>query len=160
MHIRSLGYDSKNLDSIICYFMRTVLQVQKFGVENLPLENTLDEPYKTFLDTAMQIFLASPVPELARLILEAEYDAVLSGGQISTETAIGLQLMKEFTWHIHYGEDPYGYILSTENIWGNDTIEYASFTFYPNLPEDIKSKYHIQDLIQNIPEKMFRLEDY
>lgn len=101
MSIRNLGYDSENLDSIICYFMGTVLQCQKFGVENLPLENKLDEPYKTFLDTAMQIFLASPVPALARLILEAEYDAILSCGGIPTETAIGLQLIKEFTWHIH-----------------------------------------------------------
>lgn len=160
MSIRSLGYDSTSLDPIICYFMRTVLQCQKFGVENLPLENTLDQPYKSFLDTAMQIFLDSPVPELARLILEAEYSAVLSCGQISTETALGLQLIKEFTWHIHYDEDCYQYLLSTENIWGNSAVEYASFTFYPNLPEDIKSKYHINDLIAHIPERMFRLDDY
>mgnify|MGYP000014809318 FL=1 len=160
MSVRSLGYDSEDLDRIICYFMRMVLQLQKFGVENLPLKNTLVEPYKTFLDTAIGVFLDSPDPELARLILEAEYDATISHGQVSTETALGLQLIKEFTWHIHYDEDYYNYLLSTENIWGNTAIEYASLTFYPNLPEEIKCKHHIHDLIAIIPEKMFRLDDY
>lgn len=160
MGIRSFGYDSENLDRIICYFMRTVLQCQEYGVENLPLKNTLDEPYKTYLDVAMRIFLHSPVPELARLTLEAEHDAALCRGQVSTEIAMGLQLIKELTWHIHYDEDGYEYILSTENIWGNEAMEYASLTFYPNLPEDIKSKYHIHHLIEHIPEKMFRLDDF
>lgn len=160
MSVRSLGYDSENLDHIICYFMRMILQLQKFGIENLPLQNTLPEPYKTFLDTAMGVFLDSPNPELARLILEAEYDATISCGQISTETALGLQLIKEFTWHIHYDEDYYSYLLSTENIWGNTALEYANLTFYPNLPEEIKCQHGIDDVIAIIPEKMFRLDDY
>ena len=160
MSVRSLGYDSEALDHIICYFMRTVLRLQKSGIENLPLKNTLDEPYQAFLDTAISIFLDSPNPELARLILEAEYDAAISCGQISAETALGLQLIKEFTWHVHYDEDNYSYLLSTENIWGNTALEYANLTFYPNLPEEIKCKYRIHDLIAIIPEKMFRLDDY
>ncbi len=160
MSIRSLGYDSENLDPIICYFMRTVLQTQTFGVENLPVKNTLVEPYKSFLDAAMGIFLDGCAPELARLLLEAEHDAVLSRGPVSAETALGLRLIKEFTWHIRYDEDCYGYLLATENIWGNRAMEYASLTFYPNLPEEIKSKYRIQPLIEHIPEKMVRLDDY
>lgn len=160
MSIRSLGYDSEDLDQIVCYFMRTILQLQKFGIENLPLKNMLVEPYKTFLDTAMRVFLDSPCPELARLILEAEYDAVLSSVQLSTETALGLQLIKEFTWHIHYDADYYSYLLSTENIWGNTALEYANLTFYPSLPEEIQRKHRIHDLIASIPEKMFRLDDY
>lgn len=160
MSIRSLGYDSEDLDQIVCYFMRTILQLQKFGIENLPLKNMLVEPYKTFLDTAMRVFLDSPCLELARLILEAEYDAVISSGQLSTETALGLQLIKEFTWHIHYDADYYSYLLSTENIWGNTALEYANLTFYPNLPEEIQRKHRIHDLIASIPEKMFRLDDY
>ncbi len=39
MSVRSLGYDSEALDHIICYFMRTVLRLQKSGIENLPLKN-------------------------------------------------------------------------------------------------------------------------
>lgn len=160
MSVRSLGYDSEQLDHIICYFMRMILQLQEFGIENLPLKNTLAEPYKTFLDTAIGVFLVSPNPELARLILEAEYDAMISCGQVSTETALGLQLIKAFTWHIHYDPDYYNYLLLTENIWGNMALEYAHLTFYPNLPEEIKRKYQIQDFIAIIPEKMFRLGDY
>ncbi len=160
MSIRSMGYDSERLDSIICYFMRTALQCDKHGVEKLPLKNTLDEPYKAYLDVAMKLFLDAPPAELARLILEAEYTAAVSRGSISAETAVGLQLIKELAWHIHYDENCYSYLPSTENIWGNDAIEYASFTFYPNLPEDMKNRYHIHDLIGNIPEKMLRIDDY
>lgn len=160
MSIRSIGYDSDRSDSVICYFMRTILQLQAHGVEHLPLANTLSEPCRTFLDTAMRIFLDSPFPELARLLLDAEYNALLSRGPVTVETALSLQLIKELAWHIHYDEDYYSYLLATENIWGNAAIEYASLTFYPNLPEDIKRKYCINDLIANIPEAMFRPDDY
>ncbi|HIV61331.1 MAG TPA: hypothetical protein H9746_00530 [Candidatus Butyricicoccus avistercoris] len=143
MSVRSLGYDSENLDTIICYFMKTILELEKNGVLNLPLENTLVEPYKTFLDTAMEIFMRSPSPELAHLILDAEYDCILSNGHFSTETILGLKLIKEFTFHIHYDADYYEYFLATENMWGLDAIEFAHLNFYPYLSEDIKSKHHI-----------------
>ena len=48
MSVRSLGYDSDNLDQIICYFMKTILHLQASGIENLPLENNLAEPWKIF----------------------------------------------------------------------------------------------------------------
>ena len=160
MSVRSLGYDSENLDQIVCYFMRTILHLQASGIENLPLENNLTEPWKSFLDTAMKIFLASPSPELSRLILEAEYDTALHCGQISTEIVMGLRFIKEFTWHIHYDEDCYCYLLSTESLWGNTALEYAAFTFYPNLPEEIKAKYDIYSLIRYTPKEMFQLDNY
>ncbi|MCM1162110.1 MAG: hypothetical protein NC412_12920 [Roseburia sp.] len=160
MGVRSLGYDSDSLDQIICYFMRTILHLQTSGVENLPLENNLAEPWNGFLDIAMEVFLACPPPEIARLVLESEYDTALHCRQISTEVVIGLQLIKEFVWHIHYDKDYYSYLLSTENIWGHCAIEYATLTFYPNLPDNIKEEYHIFELIQHVPETMFRLNDY
>ena len=73
MSVRSHGYDNENLDKVFCYFMRVILHLQKSGVEDLPLENNLPSPYKSFLDTAMEIFLSATTPELARLILEAGY---------------------------------------------------------------------------------------
>lgn len=94
MSVRSLGYDSDNLDQIVCYFMKTILHLQTSGVENLPLENKLAEPWKAFLDTAMKIFLASPSPELSRLILEAEHNTILQKGQISKETVFGFAANK------------------------------------------------------------------
>lgn len=152
MSVRSLGYDSDRLDQIICYFMRTILHLQASGMKDLPLENNLSEPWNPFLDTVMRIFLESPSPEIARLILESEYISALHCEQISTEIVMGFQLIKEFAWHIHYDKDYYSYFLSTENLWGNDAIEYATRTFYPNLPNDIKIKYHIFELIQHVPE--------
>ena len=143
MGVRSIGYDSENLDTIICYFMKTIIELEQNGVLNLPLKNTLNEPYKTFLDTAMEIFMRSPSPELAYLILDAEYDCTLNNGHFSTETILGLKLIKEFTLHIHYDTDYYEYFLATENMWGLNAIEYAHLNFYPYLPQDIKVKYSI-----------------
>lgn len=160
MSVRSLGYDNENLDKVLCYFMRVILHLQKSGVEDLPLENNLPSPYKPFLDTAMEIFLKSPLPELARLILEAEYDAFLSNKPVTLEEVLGLQIIKELAWHIHYDDDYYGYLFSTENIWGNAAVEYASLTFYPNLPEEVKCKYHVKELIGHIPPNMFQLDNY
>lgn len=79
--VRSLGYDNENLDKVFCYFMRIILHLQKSGVEDLPLENSTPSPYKQFGDTSMEIFLSSPLPELARLLLEAEYDFLINGKQ-------------------------------------------------------------------------------
>lgn len=161
MSVRSFGYDSESLDEIFCYFMRTILHLQKTGIEDLPLENNLPTPFKPFLDTAMRIFLSAGGSELTRLILETEYSAFINKNkEIPMEITLGLQVIKELTRHIYYDEDYYNYLLSLENIWGNSAIEYATRTFYPNLPEDIKRKYHINELIEDIPSNMFRLDDF
>ena len=160
MRVQNFGYDRGSFDAIFCYFMRTVLYLQDSKVESLPLANSLTYPCKTFLDTAMKVLLDSPLPDRLRLILEEEYYKVLERGKITVETAVELQLIKEMVWHIRYDKDYYHYLLSTENLWGNIAIEYASLTFYPNLPEEIKCEYHISELINHIPEDMFRLDDY
>ncbi len=99
-------------------------------------------------------------PEIASLILDAEYDAILSGAIVNAKTALSLRLIKELSWHIHYDKDYYGYLLFTENLWGNEVSEYASRTFYPNLPEEVKEKYRLHDLIKYMPKEAFRLNDY
>ena len=153
-------YSNKTLDKIICYFMRTILHFQNTGIENLPLKNDFAEPIKSFLDIAMDLIMDGQPPEILRLILESEYDVILSGGQISMETVLCLQYIKELSWHIHCDKDCYAYLLSTTNLWGNDVSEYASKTFYPNLPEEIKDRYKIKDLIKYIPPEVFRLDNY
>ena len=160
MSVRSLDYDNDDLDKIFCYFMRVILHLQKSGVEDLPLENNLPSPYKLFLDTAMKIFLSATTPELARLLLETEYDALLSPRETTQEVVLGLHIIKELTWHIRYDNDYYGYLFSTENIWGNSAIEYASLTFYPNLTEEVKHKYCVEELIERIQSNMFQLDNY
>lgn len=97
---------------------------------------------------------------MAALILDAEYDMILQKGELTPGMALGLRLSRELSWHMHYDEDYYGYLLMTDNLWGNKVSEYACRTFYPNLPEEIKDKYHIRDLIKYVPQDMFRLDDY
>ena len=153
-------YSNEILDRIFLYFMRMVLHLQNSGIEKLPLENDFEEPIKSFMDIAVDLIIDGQPPEISSLILDAEYDAVLSGTAVSVKTAMSLRLIKELSWHIHYDKDYYGYLLSTVNLWGNEVSEYASRTFYPNLPEEIKERYQINDLIKHIPKELFRLEDY
>lgn len=89
-----------------------------------------------------------------------EYDAILNNGKVCREMILGLRLIRELSWHIHYDKDYYGYLLSTANLWGNEVFEYASRTFYPNLPNEVKEKYQIHDLIRYMPKDAFRLDDY
>lgn len=142
-------YSNEVLDRIFRYFMRMILHLQKSGIEKLPLENDFEEPLKSFIDVAVDLIIDGQPPEISDLILNAEYDAVLSGGRVSVKTAMSLRLIKELSWHIHFDKDYYGYLLSTVNLWGNEVFEYASRTFYPNLPEDVKEKYRIHDLIKS-----------
>lgn len=153
-------YSNEVLDRIFRYFMRMILHLQDSGIEKLPLENDFGEPLKSFMDTAVDMIIDGQPAEIADLILNAEYDAVLSNGQVSVETVMGLRLIKELSWHIHYDKDYYGYLLSTVNLWGNEVFEYASRTFYPNLPKGVKEKYRIDELIKYIPKDAFRLNDY
>lgn len=153
-------YSNAVLDRIFCYFMRMILHLQNSGIEKLPLKNDFEEPLKSFMDIAVDLMIDGQPAEIADLILSAEYDAILSSGQVSVKTALSMRLIKELSWHIHYDKDYYGYLLSTENLWGNGVFEYASYTFYPNLPEEIKERYQIHDLIRYIPTEAFKLDDY
>lgn len=153
-------YSNEVLDRVFRYFMRIVLHLQNSGIEKLPLENDFEEPLKSFMDIAVDLIIDGQPPEISRLVLRAEYDAVLSETTVSVETAMGLRLIKELSWHIHYDKDYYEYLLSTENLWGNEVFEYASRTFYPNLPEEVKEKYQIHDLIKYMPQEAFRLDDF
>ncbi len=151
-------YGSDMLDEIILYFMRTILHLQESGIENLPLANSFCGPVKGFLNLAIELIVDGQPSEISVLILDTEYDMILRQKEITKETVLGLRMIRELSWHIHYDEDYYGYILMTDNLWGNRVFEYASRTFYPNLPDEIKDKYHIYDLIKYMPQELFRLE--
>ncbi|MCM1121522.1 MAG: hypothetical protein NC416_02955 [Eubacterium sp.] len=140
--------------------MRTILHLQKSGIENLPLAHSFPEPIGSFLNLAMELIVDGQPPEVSALILDTEYDMILHGKRITSEIVLGLRVIRELSWHIHYDEDYYGYLFMTDNLWGNKVFEYASRTFYPNLPNEVKDKYQIHDLIKYVPEEMFRLEDY
>ena len=153
-------YANKNLDKIICYFMRTILNLQESGIEKFPLENPLEEPLKSYLELAIELMIDGQPKEISELILSAEYDCLIQNKNLDVNTTLCLKIIKELSWHIHYDEDYYEYILSLENIWGNEVFEYASLTFYPNLPNSAKEKYKIDDLIKHIPQDKFQLDNY
>lgn len=98
-------YSDEVLDRIFRYFMRMILHLQNSGIEKLPLENNFEEPLKSFMDIAVGLIIDGQPPEIASLILDAEYDAILSGSAVSVKTAMNLRLIKELSWHIHYDKD-------------------------------------------------------
>ena len=153
-------YQSNVSDDIILYFMRTILHLQKSGIEDLPLEQSFPEPIKSFLNLAIELIIDGQPPKVSTLILDTEYDMILHKEQVTSEIVLGLRMIRELSWHLHYDEDCYEYIFMTDNLWGNRVSEYAARTFYPNLPDVIKDKYHIHDLIKYMPQEMFKLGDY
>lgn len=153
-------YQSNVSDDIILYFMRTILHLQKSGIEDLPLEQSLQKPINDFLNLAMELIIDGQPSEVSALILDTEYDMILHKEDITSEIVLGLRMIRELSWHLHYDEDYYEYILMTDNLWGNRVSKYAARTFYPNLPDEIKDKYHIHDLIKYMSQEMFKLEDY
>ncbi|MCM1065909.1 MAG: hypothetical protein NC420_15860 [Eubacterium sp.] len=160
MGVRSIGYDNDILDEVLCYFMKTILNLQETGIEKLPVENRLPEPVRSYMDLAVRILIGGQPPETSQLILQAEYDVLLNREKPDIEMVISLQMVKELSCHIRFDQDCYEYLLSTVNLWGNRVFEYASLTFYPNLPAEIRQKYGIDDLIRYIPRERLRLEDY
>lgn len=153
-------YSSDTLDEVFCCFMRTILHLEETGIEKLPVENNLPEPVRSYMDIAIELLMDGQPPEPSRIILESEYDVLLHCGKADIETVMCLQVIKELSCHIHFDKDYYGYLLSTDNLWGNRAMEYAAVTFYPNLPAEIRKKYRIDDLIKYMPQEMFRLDDY
>lgn len=153
-------YGNELTDEIIIYFMRTILHLQKSGIKDLPLAYSFIEPVKSFLKLAIELMIDGQPPEVSALILDMEYDVIMQGKKLTPETILGLRLVRELSWHVHYDEDYYKYLLMTDNLWGNEVSRYASRTFYPNLPDEIKDRYRIHDLLKHVPQEMFCLEDY
>lgn len=161
MSIRSLGRDNPELDEIVCYFMRTILNREKSGIINLPLDNPLtDEPARSFLDQCIDIYCQACVSELAALLLDTEYDAVLSRGPLTAQQILSLRVIKELTWHSYYDQDPYTYLNTTESLWGQKAMEYSWRTYYPNLPPEAIKKLHVEHELAAFPKEMLQLDNY
>lgn len=163
MSIRGRLCSTPDLDQIVCYFMRTVLHIEKNGLSDLPLENTVErEPYRSFLDRCMEIFCECCPPELSQLLLDAEYDALLSQGPLAAEQTLCLRAIKELCWHIYYDQEggPYRYLDTLVGL-GRHSNEYAWRTYYPNLPEEVRKALHVdEEALAMVPQEMLRLDDY
>ena len=61
-------YRSEKLDDIFCYFMKTILRLEKTGIGSLPVEFEGEEPVKGFLMLSMRLLTEAEPPETTRLI--------------------------------------------------------------------------------------------
>lgn len=153
-------YAEKILDEILIYFMRTILHLQKSGIEKLPLENNFQEPINGYIKLAVDLILEGEVEEVSELILRTEYDHILKKYNCNVQTILCLNVIWKLSCHIHYDDDYYSYLFSLVNIWGNKVFEYASRTFYINVPDTYREKYEINELIKHIPMEMMQPYQY
>lgn len=153
-------YGGEELDQIFCYFMKTILRLQNSGIERLPVENDFSDPVKTFLTLAVELIMDGQPKEVSELVLNAEYDAILSKQERDGQELLPLLLIRELSLHIHYDQNYYDYMLGVSNLWQNAANEYAVRTFYPNLPEEIKEKHGVNDLLKYTPADIFRMDDF
>lgn len=154
-------FGCEELDRILIYFMRTVIRMEKSGMLALPVENDIKaEPLGSYLELCMR-FMTDAQPEgAARPILESQYDFILRNSKLSKETALEMWLVRELSLHIHYDRDPYEFLFHTGNLWGDAAEEFACRTFYPNMPEDMREKYGVNEVLKHIPKGLLRPEDY
>lgn len=154
-------FGSETLDKILRYFMRTILRMEKSGMLALPVKNDLDvEPLRSYLDLCMRFVTDAQPEEVARPILESQYDFILSNSQLSPEIALQMWLIRELSLHVHYDADPYEFLFHTGNLWGDSASEFACRTFYPNMPVEWQQKYGVDEVLAHIPEGFLRPEDY
>ena len=149
------------LDRIFRYFMRTVLRIEKKGMLGLPAENDLQvEPVRSYLDLAVRMITDAQPEEVARPILESQYDFILNHSQLSPEIAMQMWLVRELSLHIHYDRDPSEFLLRTCNLWGDLADEFACLTFYPSFPADWQKEHGVLEIVEHIPQNRLRLDDY
>ncbi len=151
------------LDQIFIYFMRTMLHLYKSGIEHLPLENPLErEPLRSFLDEAMYIVLRCLPPEMGRMVLESQREAILSRGPVTAEDALRLRFIQELALSLQNRnfELFYDFFLGSQEFWGAPAMEYAALTFYPNLPPEVRERCHIENPIETMRPESLRLDDY
>lgn len=153
-------YSGEKLDEIFIYFMKTILNLQESGIEKLPLENIFQDPIKGYINLAIALILEGEVEAVSELIMKTEYDHILKKYDCDEHTILSLNVIWKLSSHIHYDDDYYSYILSLENIWGDKVTEYASKTFYINIPDEYRDKYKINDLIKYIPIEIMQPKDY
>lgn len=150
----------KTLDEIIIYFMKTILHLQESGIEKLPLEYKFQEPIKSYIKLSVDLIMEGELETVTDLIMRTEYDHILKKYDCDTQVMLCLNVIRTLSSHIHYDTDYYHYILSLENIWGNNVFEYASKTFYINIPDEYRDKYKINELIKHIPFEMMQPHNY
>lgn len=154
------NYGCEDLDQIFCYFMRTVLRLQKNGVEELPVEFEGEEPVKGFLQLCTKLLIEGEPPETTELILQSEYDYVLCKYNMSLKQIMEILLIKNLSWHIHFDDNYFDYLLSTSNLWQDRANEYACRTLYANLPLEIQKREGYDKILSLLPNEMLEPDNY
>ncbi len=153
-------YRSEKLDDIFCYFMKTILRLEKTGIGSLPVEFEGEEPVKGFLMLSMRLLTEAEPPETTRLILQSEYDYIVQSLHPDCGKILELQLIKNLSEHMRFDENDYEYLLQTENLWQDKANAYACRTFYGNLPPKVQKRGGYDKILSHMPEEMLDLDNY
>lgn len=159
MNLRS-EYGNPMVDDLLCYFMKTILRIRKYGAARIPIDVAFGEPVDGYLKTAVDLMEDAQVPETTDIILQIELGRILAEQKPSREQLTALILIKELTMHIRFDEDPSDYLLSTSSLWNNKVNEYACRTFYCNLPPEILKKQGMDEILALIPPEQLKRDDF
>ncbi len=74
--------------------MRTILNLQKNGIEKLSLKNPLEGPLKSYLDLAVEMLNDGQPKEISDLVLSVEYDSILQDKDLDVNSIMCLRAIK------------------------------------------------------------------
>lgn len=159
MHLRK-DYGNEEIDELFCYFMRTVLRIQKNGAVRIPIDVSFEEPVNTYLKTAVNLMEDAQPPEITELVLQIEYDQILLKNTLTKTQITLLVLIRELSKHIRFDKDMTGFLLSTGNLWNEKANVYATKTFYCNMPLEIQKREGFDFILKNIPESFLEPDNF
>lgn len=168
MNVRK-DYGSKELDKLFVYFMKTILRVQKRGWMQIPIDMSFGEPVDGFLKTAVGLMEDAYTPNLFAFVLQVERAHIAAHHTLTKEQITLLVMIETLSMHIRFDETPSEFMLGDiEGLWYNNVPypgeisagEYATKTFYPNLPEDVQKKHRLDELLRTVPPDFLRPDDF
>lgn len=160
MRILREDYGNEDIDELLCYFMKTVLRIQKYGGARIPIDVTFQEPINTYLEIAINLMEYAQPIEITELVLQIEYEQIFLNYKLTKTQITLLVLIKELSKHIRFDENRTDFLLSTSNIWNHKANTYATKTLYCNLPLEIQKREGLDSILKNIPKSFLEPNNF
>lgn len=159
MNLRK-DYGNEDIDELFCYFMKTVLRIQKNGAAQIPIDVTFEEPINTYLKIAINLMEDAQPAEITELVLQTEYEQIFLNNTPTKTQITLLVLIKELSKHIRFDKDMTDFLLSTANLWNDKANAYATKTLYCNLPLEIQKREGMDFILKNIPKSFLEPDNF
>ena len=151
--------NKENLDLIFCFYMKSFLRKNKYGVDGLKADvENLDQCVISFIACGIDLIKNGYSPLEIDFILECEMLKIRNQEKKNYDIIYQLTLAKRLS--VYLQKEDIGSFLEFENLFGVHTREYLCLTFIPNLPLAVQEKYELGLFIENIPFDKLQLNNY